>query len=205
MGISQKDTSHTSRTQRRRTQTDTAQTGVSGEGAAIQHTQTYKAQSSVKPEMTLDGKPDERAGDIPDEKPNEIDSVLALLKQAQAIGSGLGQLLARELQLALGDMRRLCGLFLLALPLVMLAWLGFAVLIAWVVGDYSQSVPIGLFTFVLLQLAGLLCIQQLWRRYVRSLTLPLTRQHLQSLLAVTPFTATPTGERGSHDSSASDP
>lgn len=107
------------------------------------------------------------------------------IKQATDAGSNLAELFALEIKLALGDARRMVGLLIIALPVLLLAWTSFSGLISWLVGDYSSSVAFGLLTFLLLQLMALLSMRLLWRHYKRSLTLPLTREHLRAFIGDT--------------------
>ncbi|WP_439133485.1 hypothetical protein [Pseudomaricurvus sp.] len=104
------------------------------------------------------------------------------IQQATTAGSKLAELFTLELQLALTDARRMLFLLILALPILFLAWFGFACLIAWLIGDYWNSVALGLLGFLILQLGVLLLMRGLWRRYKRSLSLPLTREHLQAFM-----------------------
>ena len=117
--------------------------------------------------------------------PAQYEIWFSLLSQLVATGTDVGRLFTLELQLALGDARRMFFLLLLAVPFVLLAWVSFCALLSWLVIDYSQSIGLGLATFFILQLAMIRYMQALWRRYSSSLTLPTTRQHLQSLLDIT--------------------
>ncbi|GAB3094097.1 hypothetical protein G8770_02050 [Aestuariicella hydrocarbonica] len=115
-------------------------------------------------------------------QPEPLDIWSDWLSQAVTAGSDIAELFRLEVQLALGDARRMLLLALLALPMMMLLWLGFAALMTWLVIDYSGSVTCGLLAFVLLHGAALVSIRLLWQRYKRSLKLPLTRQHLQAFM-----------------------
>lgn len=104
------------------------------------------------------------------------------IKQATEAGSNLAELFSLEIKLAVSDAGRMLCLLLLALPIALLAWLSLSGLLAWIVVDYSSSVTLGLAAFLLLQLGVLLSLRLLWKRYKRSLSLPLTREHLQSFM-----------------------
>lgn len=125
---------------------------------------------------------DERANQPDDTSDEPLEIWSDWIKQATEAGSNLAELFALEIKLAVGDAGRMFCVLLLALPVVFLAWLGLSVLLAWVVVDYSGSVTPGLVTFLLLQLGVLLSLRLLWKRYKRSLSLPLTREHLQSFM-----------------------
>ena len=64
---------------------------------------------------------------------SEIDAWLRWLTDLREAGAALLRLLAAELRLASSDLRRFLLLCLLVLPLVLLTWLGFAVLFSWAV------------------------------------------------------------------------
>lgn len=102
------------------------------------------------------------------------------LSQAGEAGAAIAELFALELRLAVADAGRIMMLGLAAIPVLILAWVSFATLLAWLVADYSASVGWGVFTFLGLQLAVLIVLLLLFQRYKHSLKLPLTRQHLQA-------------------------
>lgn len=139
----------------------------------------------------------------PEPKPgplNEVEVWSALLNQAFTAGSDVTQLFALEVRLALGDARRMFWLMLLAVPFVLLTWVSFAGLIAWLVSYYSDSVTLGLLAFLVQHLAILVYFLRLGRRYLRSFTLPKTRQHLQAIIEITR-----TGDFSQHDTRTPDP
>ncbi|WP_339671164.1 hypothetical protein [Dasania marina] len=104
------------------------------------------------------------------------------LQQSAAMGSELLQLLQLELRLAIKDSKRLFVLALLFVPLLILAWLGFTVLLAWLVYLVNASMTQGLLTFLALQIAGLGIIAMAWQHYKKSLRLPLTTQQLRDFV-----------------------
>lgn len=106
----------------------------------------------------------------------------ALLQLAQATGRQLTTLLQLELKLALADGQRLLGALLAMVPLVILAWLGLSILLAWLVFMGSGSVGLGLAGFVLVQLLALMLLWRAARAYRRSLGLPATRRQLRAIL-----------------------
>lgn len=99
-----------------------------------------------------------------------------------ALGSSFSQLLGAEARLALGDLRRLLLLALLALPILCLAWIGLCVLLGWWVFELTTSVAGGIGTFFGVQLLTLIAIGVAVRRYQRSLGLPRTREHLAAIM-----------------------
>ncbi len=120
---------------------------------------------------------------------------MAWISETASTGSTFAELLAAEVRLALGDAGRLLMLALLSLPVVLLAWLGLTSLIAWLLGSASDSVSVGLLAFLLQQCTLLAVMGWLWKRYKRSLSLPLTRQHWQAF----------TGGMRQHETQTPDP
>jgi len=113
---------------------------------------------------------------------DEIATWIAWLDQALDAGIDIAQLLQLEIRLAVGDLRRMLVLFLVALPMFLLTWISFVSLVAWLASEYFESVAAGLLTFLGIQIIVLIGLRFFWNRYKRSLRLPLTRQHLQAFL-----------------------
>jgi len=105
------------------------------------------------------------------------------LQQATTISTDIIQLVQLELRLAISDSRRLLVLALLFVPILILAWISFTVLLAWLVYLLNTSATQGLFAFFISQALALLGICLGWGHYKKSLSLPLTREHLQRLTA----------------------
>ena len=124
--------------------------------------------------------PDNKAAEP--EPLDELQLWASWLQQAAVIGADIVQLLQLELRLAISDSRRLLILALLFVPLLMLAWISFCGLLAWLVFQLNASVTQGLLAFLVIQLAGLACICSAWKHYRKSLSLPLTRQQLQAFV-----------------------
>ena len=104
------------------------------------------------------------------------------LQQAAANGTDIFQLVQLELRLAISDSPRLLILALLFIPLLMLTWVSFSALLAWLVYLLNTSVTQGLLAFFIIQLLGLVAISMGCKHYKKSLTLPLTRQHIRRLV-----------------------
>lgn len=132
---------------------------------------------TVPPLPHTDRQPDDSAT-----HDSKLDTWSAWVTQAAAAGADFAELFSLEVRLAVGDARRLLVLMLMAVPLLLLAWLGFSTLIAWLVGEYRSSVAWGIGTFLGIQLVSLGALACLWQRYKQSLKLPLTRQYLQAFM-----------------------
>lgn len=112
----------------------------------------------------------------------QLQAWFTLLQLAQTTGRQLSTLLQLELKLALADGQRLLGALLAMVPLVILAWIGLSVLLAWLVFLGSSSVSLGLAGFVLLQLLALVLLWRAVRVFKRSLGLPATRRQLRAII-----------------------
>ena len=109
-------------------------------------------------------------------------AVTDLLQQLVETGADISTLLGQELLLALGDSIRIAVLGRTLIHLAALAWLGFAILVSWIVFDAAGSGPLAALTFLSLQVAAALLVLWMIRRYSASLTLPRTRDHIEALL-----------------------
>lgn len=86
---------------------------------------------------------------------DELKAYLDWLRELAAAGGALSKLVLLELRLAVGDGLRLVLLGLVMLSVVMLAWTGFSVLLAWLAYLHWQSVISGLCAFLAMQLVAL--------------------------------------------------
>jgi len=126
-----------------------------------------------------------QSADVAPNQPADLDELRAWLdwlREASDAGGAVLKLALLELRLALGDGRRLVLLGLLMLPVVMLAWFSFSVLLAWLAYQYGQSVTFGLCAFLAAQLVALGAMWQLRLKYRKSLSLPATRRHLNAFV-----------------------
>jgi len=121
--------------------------------------------------------PDDKA-----EKPEQLDELqlwASWLRQTGATSADIFELLLLEVRLAISDSKRLLLLALLFVPILMLTWISFSVLLAWQFYLFNMSVTQGLLAFSIIQFLGLVSIAMGWNHYKKSLTLPLTRQHIR--------------------------
>lgn len=112
----------------------------------------------------------------------ELEAWLRWLGDLRDAGSALLRLAAAELQLAASDVRRFLLLSLLVLPVAFLAWLGFALFLSWVAYSLTGTLGAAFAGFFLLHFAILVVIRQLLARYRKSMSLPVTREHLGGIL-----------------------
>lgn len=116
-----------------------------------------------------------------DKRGGDLDATLTWLRDISELGAILSRLAIAEIGLAAGDMGRCVVLALLALPIMLLAWIGFCVLVSWYAYSLSGYPGAGFAAFFLLQVATLLMIKWLLSKYRRSFGLPETRKQLRGL------------------------
>lgn len=116
-----------------------------------------------------------------DKGEGDLDATLTWLRDVSELGAILSRLAIAELRLAVGDMGRCLVLALLALPLLLLAWIGLCVLVSWFAYSLSGYPGAGFAAFFLLQVVPLLVIKWLLSKYSRSFGLPETRYQLKRL------------------------
>lgn len=124
-------------------------------------------------------------GDEPEQTRQKLETEawLRWLNDLRDAGAALLRLLSAELQLAGSDLRRFLLLSLLVLPVGLLAWLGLAVFVSWVVYSLSgDSLGAGFAGFFLLHFGILLVIRRLLTRYRKSLSLPVTRDYMARIV-----------------------
>ncbi len=112
----------------------------------------------------------------------EVQAWLALGSQAVGVLEQLATVLRLELGLAVADAKRLLVVLLAMIPLLLLAWVGFCALLSWLAVVASESVTVGLTTFLGLQLAPLYLLARAARRFQSSLGLPASRRQWQALM-----------------------
>jgi len=109
--------------------------------------------------------------------------------QAVAIGDELigslknySELLGLELALAVKSLPALLGSWLLLLPAVLLSWVSFSLLLAWVGYSVSGVPLVGFLVLFAMQITLLLLLWFSVKRYRRRLTLPESRQQLKTFV-----------------------
>ena len=112
---------------------------------------------------------------------DELKSSLAWLEHAALAGGDLGRLAVLELRLAVADSGKLVVLGLAMVPLLLLAWIGSSVLLAWLAFVWSGSVALSIGTFIVVQLITLGVMAALCKKYAKSLSFPATKRQLQTL------------------------
>ena len=111
----------------------------------------------------------------------ELKSSLEWLEHAALVGGDLVRLAGLELRLAAGDSGRLLALGLAMIPLALLAWIGFSVLLAWLVFAWLGSVALALVAFVIVQVITIGVMLAYCKTFSRSLSFPATSRHWNAL------------------------
>ncbi|MEX0740393.1 MAG: hypothetical protein WD071_13705 [Pseudohongiella sp.] len=107
---------------------------------------------------------------------------LAWLRQLTALGSALSVLATAEMRLAGGDLRRLLLLGLFFFPVVIFTWLGLSLFVSWLSYSLSGLPGAGFFTFFVIQVIAALTMRHLFKKYRRSLSMPMTRKYLAEIV-----------------------
>lgn len=143
-------------------------------GASGPH-ETFSSQSSSSP-SSVDGAPAEEA------LANNIEKTLHLGDQFIRFAVGLMDLARTEIALAVHTIPNLMMLWLLMMPIMLLTWGAFSVLMAWLAYAASNSVGLGLLIFFLQQVLLLLVCRWWYLRYAKRMTLPYTRAHIDNFV-----------------------
>lgn len=122
------------------------------------------------------------SGSLPLER--ELESTLQLGSQIIDCALGVADLARAEAQLAIHSLPRLLMLWLITMPILLLTWCSFSVLVAWCVYELSAIVSVGLLVFFLMQLLLLLTCHWLYKKYRTRMTLPNTRAHIHAFIGM---------------------
>lgn len=112
----------------------------------------------------------------------DIEKTLQLGEQFVGILGGVVDLARMEALLAVRTLPKLIMFWFLIMPIMLLAWIGFSVLIAWLAYSMSAEVGFGLLAFFLLQILSLLACRWLFSVYKARMTLPYTRAQLSNFM-----------------------
>lgn len=95
----------------------------------------------------------------------DINQTLELGKQFLGFAIGVLDLARAEAALAVRTAPKLVTLWLLMVPIILLTWCAFSILLTWVVIAASNQIGLGIFTFFMLQVFLLLVCYWLTIRY----------------------------------------
>jgi hypothetical protein len=111
----------------------------------------------------------------------ETASLIKLAKETASLTRSFFELLILEVRLAVQAVPKIICLGLMALLLMVFAWLSFAATVAWLSAVVFHSTGWGILAFLVLQLVALFTCMFLVRRYSSRLTLPNSRSFLKQL------------------------
>lgn len=112
----------------------------------------------------------------------DIEQTLQLGEQFLSFFTGAIDLARIETMLALRTVPRVLMLWLLMMPVILLAWCSFSALTAWAVYAISDELGLGIFMFFLQQMLLLLVCRLLFLKYRQRMTLPYTRAQIDTFL-----------------------
>lgn len=142
-------------------------------GASGPH-ETFSSQSP--PPSSVDGTPNRES------LATNIEQTLQLGDQFIRFAAGIVDLARTEIALAVRTIPNLMMLWLLMMPIMLLTWSAFSILMAWLAYAASDNVGLGLFTFFLQQVLLLLVCRWWYLRYSKRMTLPYTRAHIDNFV-----------------------
>lgn len=112
----------------------------------------------------------------------DVEKTLRLGEQLVSFTGGIIGLARVEALLAVRTLPKLVMLWLLIMPVMLLAWCAFSALIGWFVFTASGQVGLGMLTFFLQQVLLLLICRWLFVRYRTRMTLPYTRAQINDFV-----------------------
>lgn len=114
--------------------------------------------------------------------PADVEKTLQLGEQLVGCISGVVGLARVEAMLAIHTLPKLIMLWLLIMPIMLLTWCAFSILLAWSVFAASGQVGLGMLTFFLQQVLLLLVCRWLFIKYRTRMTLPYTRAQIDNFV-----------------------
>lgn len=115
----------------------------------------------------------------------DVVQTLELGKQFLHVGAEIIGLARAEAQLSVRTFPKLLAVWLLMLPVIVLTWCSFSLLLSWVVAATSNEIGFGIFTFFLLQVLLLLMCYWLTVRYRSRIGFPYTRTQIKDFIRST--------------------
>lgn len=112
----------------------------------------------------------------------DVAQTLKLGEQLMDFAGGVMDLARAEALLAVSSLPKLLMLWLIMMPIILLTWCSFSVLIAWGAVALSGESGVGVLTFFLLQVLLLLTCRLLFVKYRRRMTFPHTRAQIDSFI-----------------------
>jgi uncharacterized membrane protein YqjE len=132
----------------------------------------------------VDDLPKESAAENPEphDWQRDVEQTIQLGQHFVGVIGGIVDLARVETELAIRTFPKVLMLWLLMMPIMLLAWCAFSALIAWSVYAVSGEVGAGMLAFFVLQVLLLLTCRWLYVKYRKYMTLPYTRAQIDSLV-----------------------
>lgn len=115
----------------------------------------------------------------------DVVQTLELGKQFLQMGVGIIGLARAEASLSVRTIPKLLTVWLLMLPVIVLTWCAFSLLVSWIVTGASNEIGLGIFTFFLLQVLLLLVCYWLTVRYRSRIGFGYTRTQIKDFIRST--------------------
>ena len=112
----------------------------------------------------------------------ELQQTLKLGEQFTDFAVGTVDLARTEVLLAAQTLPKVMMLWLIMMPIILLAWCAFSVLMAWAIFAASTQMGLALLVVFLLQVLLLLSCRWLFGQYRLRMTLPFTRAHISDFI-----------------------
>ena len=125
--------------------------------------------------------PQKSASFIPDDIAGELAQTAALGRRIVDFFLSSMDLAGLEIRLAVQTLPKLILIILLMVPLLLLVWCSFSVLIAWCVFTLTAQMGLGLLAFFVLQVGLFLICRSFFNKYCSRMTLPNTRAQIAAL------------------------
>ena len=149
-------------------------------GASVPHETLYASPSSeidASVDAPVDASSDENIT-ASENITTSVEQTLQLGEQLMGFAAGVVDLARTEISLAVRTLPNLLMIWVIMMPIMLLTWGAFTVLVAWIVYDASQHTGLGLLVFFLQQVLLLVACRWLYLRYSVRMTLPYTRAHI---------------------------
>lgn len=114
--------------------------------------------------------------------PGEMEKTLRLGKEVMGFIVDLTDMARMEATLAVKSLPRLLMLWFIMMPIILLAWCSFSVVVAWGVYSITSQTGAGLLTFFFQQLLLLFICRGLYVKCKKRMTMPYTREHLTKMM-----------------------
>ncbi len=112
----------------------------------------------------------------------DVAQTLKLGEQLVDFAGGVVDLARAEALLALNSLPKVVMLWLIMMPVILLTWCSFSVLIAWGAVALSGELGLGILMFFLLQALLLVICRLLFVKYRRRMTFPCTRAQIDNFI-----------------------